>query len=163
MATQLSNPYQALLKGRDYREVIAETPNRLSELTEKIGSSGMSRSYAPGKWPASTILAHLADCEIAFSFRLRQALAEPHHLVQPFNQDAWASFYPAMNTNRALDVFRLLRGWNLTLIAALKPDAFSKPVTHPERGELTFQTLLETMAGHDLNHLAQFETIAANA
>ena len=36
----------------------------------------------------------------------------------------------------------------------------SKPVTHPERGTMTFQTLLETMAGHDLNHLQQLETLA---
>jgi hypothetical protein len=36
----------------------------------------------------------------------------------------------------------------------------SKPVTHPERGQMTFQVLIETMAGHDLNHLKQFESIA---
>jgi hypothetical protein len=34
-------------------------------------------------------------------------------------------------------------------------------VTHPERGEMTFKTLVETMAGHDLNHLGQLERIAA--
>jgi hypothetical protein len=26
-------------------------------------------------------------------------------------------------------------------------------MTHPERGTMTFQTVVETMAGHDLNHL----------
>ena len=163
MTSSVVNPYKSFLNGRDYRGIIAETPDRLSELAERIGPVGLDRSYAPGKWPASSILAHLADCEIAFGFRLRQAVAEPHHVIQPFDQEAWASLYPHMNTNRALDVFRLLRGWNLTFVAALKPDAFSKPVTHPERGEMTVQTLLETMAGHDLNHLRQLETIASNA
>jgi hypothetical protein len=28
---------------------------------------------------------------------------------------------------------------------------------------MTFQVLVETMAGHDLNHLRQLEAIAANA
>jgi len=39
--------------------------------------------------------------------------------------------------------------------------AASRRVTHPERGTMTFQTILETMAGHDLNHLGQLRRIAA--
>jgi hypothetical protein len=34
-------------------------------------------------------------------------------------------------------------------------------VTHPERGAMTFLTIVETMAGHDLDHLAQLEKIKA--
>ncbi len=34
-------------------------------------------------------------------------------------------------------------------------------VNHPERGEMTFQTIVETMAGHDLNHIGQIEAIMA--
>ena len=41
----------------------------------------------------------------------------------------------------------------------LPPDAGSKPVTHPERGSMTIQVLLETFAGHDLNHLQQLDAI----
>jgi hypothetical protein len=31
----------------------------------------------------------------------------------------------------------------------------------PERGDMTFRTVIETMGGHDLNHLNQLETAAA--
>ena len=48
------------------------------------------------------------------------------------------------------------------LIAKMLPGSASKPVTHPERGTMTFQTIVETMAGHDLNHLAQLKHIASN-
>jgi hypothetical protein len=37
--------------------------------------------------------------------------------------------------------------------------AESKPVKHPERGEMTFKTILETMGGHDINHLRQIENL----
>jgi len=47
------------------------------------------------------------------------------------------------------------------LLKNVPPATFSKPVTHPERGTMTFKVLLETMAGHDLNHLRQLEAIAA--
>jgi len=156
-----ANPYQSYLFGRDYREVMAETPNRLTEVVQQLGPERLERSLAPGKWSAAVIIAHLADCEIAFAFRLRQALAESHHMIQPFDQDAWSSVYPSMRIDGALDVFRSVRKWNLLLIGSLPADAFTKPVSHPERGEMTFQVILETIAGHDLNHLAQLETIAS--
>jgi hypothetical protein len=31
----------------------------------------------------------------------------------------------------------------------------------PERGDMTFRTVIETMGGHNLNHLNQLETAAA--
>ncbi len=51
--------------------------------------------------------------------------------------------------------------YNVQLIASLPPNALSKPVTHPERGAMTFETIVETMGGHDLNHIAQIEKISS--
>jgi hypothetical protein len=157
------NPYASLLGNRDALQAAAETPSRLSDLAKKMGPSGMERSYAPGKWSARVILCHLADCEVAFAFRFRQALAEPNHVIQPFDQDAWARSYASSNLSgtAAIDAFSALRRWNLALLKNLPQATFSKPVTHPERGSMTFKILLETMAGHDLNHLRQLEMIAA--
>ena len=103
------------------------------------------------------ILCHLADCEIVFAFRLRQTLAEPHHVIQPFDQDVWARNYTAYDAQSALAVFTAVRDFNTRLIASLPPEALSKPVSHPERGTMTFQTIVETMGGHDLNHVQQIE------
>ena len=155
------NPYAAQLGKRDAREVIAETPGTLASLADRIGREGMDKSYAPGKWPARSILSHLADCEVAFAFRLRQALAEPYHTIQPFDQEAWSQRYSGLDPHAAVAVFSTLRHWNLALLKAVKPEEFAKKLAHPERGEMTFQTVIETMAGHDLNHLQQLETIAA--
>jgi len=124
---------------------------------------GMERSLAPGKWTVRQILCHLADTEIAFAFRWRQALAEQHHLVQPFDQDLWAYRYSSLPGDEALRTFVTLRRWNLLLLEGLSPADWERPVTHPERGQQTFRTLVETMAGHDLNHLQQLERIAASA
>ena len=113
----------------------------------------MRRSLAPGKWTVAEILCHLADTEIAFSFRWRQTLAEEHHIVQPFDQDHWATHYASMSGEQALKAFIALRRWNAILLDQLSPGDWERHVTHPERGEHTFRTLVETMAGHDLNHL----------
>ena len=154
-----ANPYKEFLGTRNPQEVIAATPDHLAMAVQQLGPDGLERSYAPGKWSARQVLCHLADCEIAFAFRLRQALAEEHHMIQPFDQGLWAKRYATLNAQQALAVFSGLRRWNLALLQTLSPADYVKPVSHPERGEMTFQTIVETIAGHDLNHLRQLQTI----
>lgn len=155
------NPYASFLGSRNPRDVIADTPLRLRQLLDALGVEAAGSAPAPGKWSAREILCHLADCEVVFAFRLRQALAESNPVIQPFDQDRWAANYAAFDAISALEVFTALRRWNVTLIRSLPGDAFARKLTHPERGEMTFQVVVETMGGHDLNHLGQIERIAA--
>ncbi|MDE3201384.1 MAG: DinB family protein [Acidobacteriota bacterium] len=155
------NPYDKFLDGRPLDTILTTTPATVAGLLEKMGASKAATSPATGKWSPAQIVCHLADCEIAFSFRLRQTLAEPGHVLQPFDQDKWAAPYASFSASDALATFTAIRNWNLLLIAWALPDHANDPVTHPERGAMKFQTIVETMAGHDLNHLAQLEKIAA--
>jgi hypothetical protein len=158
-----TNPYAAFLHGQDAGSLVKQYPDKLAAVVSELGTAGMERSLAPGKWTVRQILCHLADCEIAFAFRWRQALAEENHVVQPFDQDHWATHYATMSGEQALQAFVALRRWNSILLDQLSPADWDRRVTHPERGELSFRTLVETMAGHDLNHLGQLEKIAASA
>src|SRR6516164_9933623 len=115
------NPYASFLGNKNPREVIAETPGRLASVLDTIGPERATWSPAPGKWSAREILCHLADCEVAFAFRLRQALAEDHHVIQPFDQNKWASTYASCEAREALAVFSSLRQWNLKLIGTATP------------------------------------------
>jgi hypothetical protein len=153
------NPYASHLGSLDPGRVIASSANRLGALIAQMGPERASRAPAPGKWSAREIVCHLADNEIVFAYRLRQTLAEPHHVIQPFDQDLWAKTYAGYDCDQALAIFSGTRDWNLALIRSLPAEAFSTPVTHPERGTMTFQTIIETMAGHDLNHIAQVERL----
>ena len=149
------NPYEKFLDGRALDTILAATPTEIGKLLMAIGTDHENTPPAEGKWGAAQIVAHLADCELVFAFRLRQTLAEDAPVIQPFDQDKWAQTYLGVPAKQALEVFTALRGWNLRLIGIALPSAASRPVTHPERGAMTFLTLVETMAGHDLNHMAQ--------
>jgi len=154
------NPYAKFLNGQDPLAVLPNTPARLKALAQKIGAGRITTPPAPGKWSPRDIFCHLADCETVFAFRLRQTLAEDHHHIQPFDQDKWAVTYGRVDANEALGTFSILRRWNLILIEAALPTHGDKQVTHPERGTMTFATIVETMAGHDQNHVGQLERIA---
>lgn len=159
----MTNPYASLVGDRDAVAVIRETPNKLRKLLEQLGQEGLEHSYASDKWTAKQIVCHLADCEIPFGFRLRQTLAVENPLIQPFDQDKWAAPYDTYSGQHALEAFTVFRGWNLAFIKTLRPEDLSRPATHPERGNLTMQSILQTIAGHDTNHLKQLEIIAAQS
>jgi uncharacterized damage-inducible protein DinB len=148
-------PYAAMLGEQDAQRVIAETPARLAKILDGMSEAESDARPAPGKWNVREVVAHLADCEIAWSWRLRQSLSEEHAVHQPFDQDAWARVYDVYSLAEAWGCFKSLRAWNVAFIGALSEADRAKIYTHPERGEESLGTIVEIMAGHDLHHLAR--------
>jgi DinB superfamily len=157
------NPYEDFLDGRPIDAILASTADTIAECLNAIGPNRSDLPPAPGKWSPAEIVCHLADCEIVFAFRLRQTLAEDGPTIQPFDQDKWAGRYSGVPAAEAFAAFSALRNWNLRLIRDAPPGAASRKMTHPERGTMTFQSVVETMAGHDLNHIGQLRRIAGQS
>jgi hypothetical protein len=154
------NPYAEFLGDQEPLKVLPLTARKIEAILEDLGAERIEQPPAPGKWCAREIVCHLADCELTFGFRLRQTLSEDNHTIQPFDQEKWAVHYEGYDVHDALATFYAVRTWNLALIRSLPSGAHMKPVTHPERGSMTFRTIVETMGGHDINHLRQLEAIA---
>ena len=157
------NPYASSLDGQDPIPVLTTTVERLHSLTHGLSGAQIATRPAPGKWSICEIISHLADCEIVFSFRLRQTLAEEHALIQPFDQDTWAKRYGGYTFEAGLTLFTALRNWNLLYLTTVSQDDRHHTTTHPERGTMTFWTLVETIAGHDIHHLRHLESLTSNA
>jgi hypothetical protein len=155
------NPYASFLGQGDALKVIEGTPARIAQLTGGVGADRVGRRPAPGKWSVREIVADLADCELVFGFRLRQTLAEDHPVVQPFDQDRWAARNANVDLAAALGLFEAVRGWNMLLIEGADEGERQRLTTHPERGTMSFWTIVETMAGHDTNHLQQIERLVS--
>ena len=154
------NPYAQFLGGQDPIPVITATSERLHTVIDPLAPAHADRAPAPGKWSIREIVAHLADCELVFSFRLRQALAQDHAIIQPFDQGIWGQRYAAYDLPSGLALFTAARNWNIKLLTTVTEPDRHRPTTHPERGTMTLWTIVETMAGHDINHLRQIESIA---
>jgi hypothetical protein len=142
-------------------EVLEATPGRVTALVETLGEEGLGRRFGPGKWTGREVVAHLADVEIGVGFRIRQIVSEPDHVIQPFDQNAWARPYPALDGRVAARALAALRAWNLSYYRALSASDLARVAMHPERGEESVETLIRMSAGHDRNHLAQLERIVA--
>lgn len=153
------HPYSEFLGDQKPMKVLRTTQQRILKLARGLGKDGLLLSYGPGKWTAAQVLAHLADCEIAFGFRIRQALAEEDHKVQPFDEKAWSARYDRMKGMAGARTFAATRAWNVALFRLLKKKDLERTAIHPERGPESVDTLLRILAGHTLNHLTQLEII----
>jgi uncharacterized damage-inducible protein DinB len=149
------NPYASYLDGRDVVDILRATPADLQSLIAGLTVEQMDEPTAPGKWSIREVLAHLADCEIVWAFRIRQSLETPGAMVTPFDQDVWATRYAAYSAADALRTFLALREWNLSVLTTVSATERSNLLTHPERGTFPLTELLESIAGHDLNHLVR--------
>lgn len=146
-----------LLGEQDPILVLESTPVKLEALLLQLGLD-VERPYAPGKWNARQLMAHLADNELAAGFRLRQMVVGVE-TVQPYDQNTWAARYARTDPALALETFRALRAWNLALYAGFSLEDWLREVQHPERGALSVDIMVRMLAGHDLNHLAQLESL----
>jgi hypothetical protein len=156
-----THPYAELLGDRDPFAVLAETQERIPDIARLLGTHGLQKTYAPGKWTAAQVITHLADCEIAFGFRVRQIVAEPALVIQPFDETLWARHYDVVDGPAAARTFHAVRGWNLALFRRLTPEERERTAPHPTFGAQTAFTVIRVNAGHTLNHLAQLEKILA--
>ena len=66
------NPYANFLDGRPLEKILSSTSHEIANKLQMIGPERTTLPPAPGKWSPAEIVCHLADCEIAFAFRLRQ-------------------------------------------------------------------------------------------
>jgi hypothetical protein len=139
--------------------VLEATPRRLERMMERFFETDFDRSYAPGKWSARAIIAHLADVELGLGFRFRQALTVADYAPQSFDQDAWATRYDRLEPSLAFEAFRGLRGWNLALFTTFDLSDWGRSVAYPLEGIGNVDEMVRFLAGHDLNHLQQLEWI----
>jgi hypothetical protein len=147
--------------GRDPVKLQAAAPAKLTKLLNGVPPAKARKRPGPGKWSIAEIAAHLADTEVAMSWRLRMVLSQPGGTIQPFDQDAWAAAmrYEKRDPRKSLEQYRSLREANVALLRSLTPGDWKKSAMHPERGKQTVRTIVEMTAGHDLNHIAQIEGI----
>jgi hypothetical protein len=157
------NPYAKFLGRRNPLTVAAATPAKIVSLIRGLRPRQLTARPAPGKWSIQEIILHLADTEMVMGCRARWIAFEERPTLVPFDQEKWAACRAREKEALAetLERFRLLRRSQLRLIRQASPKDFRRTGFHPERGVVTLRVQLETLAGHDLNHLAQIRRLAA--
>lgn len=148
---------QNLLQGRDPLEVLAQTPDVIARLAAGQTPQAMRTRPFPGKWTPNEIVGHLTDTEWVFGFRARLILCEAEPAILGMDQDLWAAGQRHNEREPAdlVEMFRMLRKFNLALWRRMTPRDLERAGRHNERGRETLGLMLRMEAGHDLSHIDQ--------
>jgi hypothetical protein len=146
-----------LLGDRNPLEVMAQTASALAGIVGKHPVAVLrSRPFA-GKWTPNEIIGHLTDSEWVYGYRLRLILCEDNPTMLGTKQDAWVAGlrYNEDEPSELVEIFRMLRQFNLAVWRRTSPTDLERTGQHNERGPESLGVMLRLLAGHDLSHLDQ--------
>jgi hypothetical protein len=147
------------VEGQDPLRIQKAAPGKLAALVRGKTKKQLTRRPAPGKWSVAEIVAHLADSEVAISWRLRQMLCGSGISLQAYDQNVWANTFDYVHhdVKQSLERYRVLRESNLALLKRVPKQLWENYGVHQERGNESVAHMVRMIAGHDLNHLRQVE------
>jgi hypothetical protein len=150
-----------LLGDKEPLTVLRDTSDQLAAFVATTPAAVMLRPEAPGKWSMGQVLAHLADSDLVWGWRLRLILSQNRPALTGYDQDAWAERlgYADIDPKDSLMTFTCLRQGNLHQIERATPEDLDRVGVHVERGEESLRHQLKLYAGHDILHLNQLERI----
>ena len=146
---------------QDALGIYSKTPKDLKRLTRGLTKEQIYKPPAKGRWSIAQLLSHLCDAEWAMGFRIRMAIAQSGSHLQAYDQERWADklHYDKSDWKEKLTLFTSLRQAHLSLLRSLKPSEWQGYGIHEERGKETVERMVHMLAGHDVNHLRQIDSI----
>jgi len=143
-----------------------KSPKQIAAAVSGLPDKTLRYKPSPEKWCILEILAHLADIEVVYAYRIRQMLADKDPVIAPMDQDAWAKHLGYLDSSPAelVALYGLNRHHNLQLLRRLKPGDLEKSAHHPElKRNVTVAEYLGMLSKHGANHLAQIERLKKEA
>ena len=146
-----------LLGDRNPMEVLAQTATTLADIVDKHSAPLLRSRPFEGKWTPNEIIGHLTDSEWVYGYRLRLILCEDNPTILGTNQDSWVAGlrHNESEPSELVEIFRVLRQFNLTVWRRTLPVDLERTGQHNERGRESVGVMLRLLAGHDLSHLDQ--------
>jgi len=119
----------------------------------------LDRSYAPGKWTARQVLAHLADVEVVNLWRFLMAVSEPGSEAGAFDENRWAEQLQYERRPGAVsgEVIRGARTLLLHLVETLPEATLQNSNLHPEKGVMSGFDWAALIDDHARHHLGQID------
>ena len=154
------------LGSRDPIRVQRQTPRRLERFLTGRSRGVLTRRPAENKWSITEVVAHMADAELAMSWRLRNMISSPGVSLSWWDESVWASRlrYQQVPWRDSFERFKSLRLGNLALLRSLSPREWDVSYgTHKRRGRQTVRDFVILEAAHDLNHLRQIKSMLREA
>lgn len=139
---------------------IERLPNKLREITAKLESADLAKSYRDGGWNIRQIVHHLADSHIHGYVRFKWTLTEDKPQIKTYNQTAHAETVESLTApiELSLDLIETLHKKWIYLIGNLNEDDMNRTFYHPERDAfMNLKLWTSIYAWHGDHHLGHIK------
>ncbi|MCB9846295.1 MAG: DinB family protein [Phycisphaeraceae bacterium] len=137
-----------------YRWGVENLSSRIFELSDDQLDTAFLPDAEVGAWPVRDLCGHLADAEMAFTHRIRRALAEDGPTFEPWDEHAFidSGTYRNAKPGGFVAVVYTLRVWLGELLESLTPQQWQRSGMHPQYGALTIRHMVEVTTWHLERH-----------
>lgn len=139
-------------------DALAEAPDRLRRLLADVPYEATCQRPAEDRWSICETLAHLCAVESPYRARLARIVLEDNPHVAAIGRIT-GDYDPATPIMILVDTFARLRADTVAFLRQLPPEARLRPAIHAELGPITLRSQVESLLAHDLEHLAQIQSL----
>lgn len=134
---------------------IAAAPANFRRAVANLTDAQLDTPYRPEGWTVRQVAHHLPDSHMNAYIRFKLGLTEDAPTVKTYEEKDWAKT-PDTRAPIAmsLDLLTALHQRWVTLLRAMTPADFARPITHPDLGKLSLDGLLGMYAWHGRHHTA---------
>jgi uncharacterized damage-inducible protein DinB len=147
---------------KSHLDAAEKSPKQIAAAVSGLSDRVLRYKPSPDKWCILEIMAHLADMEYLYAYRIRQMVADKDPVIAPIDQDAWAKNlgYLESSVPELVALYGLNRHATLQLLRRIKLSDLEKSARHPEKPQpVTVADYLQMMSKHGPNHLEQIEKL----
>jgi hypothetical protein len=151
---------------KKHLDTAEKSPKQIATAVSGLPDKTLRYKPSPDKWCILEILAHLADMEILYAYRMRQMLFDKDPVIAIIDQDAWAKNpgYVEAPPAELVALYGLNRHATLQMLRRVKAEDLRKSAFHPEhKRPVTLEEYVGMMSKHGPNHLEQIERLKKEA
>lgn len=145
--------YVAAVPDGDIVDTVEREGRWIVSALRALPAASADHAYAPGKWRVREVVAHVADGERVFSYRLLRFGRGDRTPLSSFDQEQWIRNCHALTRPFAeiVDDLEAARASTLGILRSLEPADFERD-GEASGARVTVRALAWIVAGHELHH-----------
>ena len=147
-------PYLEKVEGDNITYILQKSKLETINVLQEIDETKANYAYADGKWTIKSLLQHIIDSEVVFSYRALWIARNADGPLLGFEQDDWveAETKNEKSFESVLTSYKATREWSLSLFSNMSEEELLQTGNANGFG-IKALILPYLIAGHNLHHL----------
>jgi uncharacterized damage-inducible protein DinB len=137
------------------------TPAGLRAAVATLSPAQIETPYRDGGWTVRQVVHHVPESHMNAYTRFKLALTEDNPTIKPYAEDSWVKLGDIARTplETSLVLLEALHERWVTLLDVMTAADFTRPLVHPDNGQVTLDRMLQLYAWHGPHHIAHITTL----